>query len=103
LRLEKLGLKLEKSKAPTERLAVDRAEKESCGELDRPIDFEHGNCFTTVRKFLRARLNAERLGCDLCIERIDIGNVDRARYEWLALRCQAGDPGAFEGQKNLLD
>lgn len=21
---------------------------------------------------------------------------DRARYEWLALRCQAGDPGAFE-------
>ena len=23
-------------------------------------------------------------------------NEDRARYEWLALRCQAGDPGAFE-------
>jgi RNA polymerase sigma-70 factor (ECF subfamily) len=23
-------------------------------------------------------------------------NQDRARYEWLALRCQAGDPGAFE-------
>lgn len=21
---------------------------------------------------------------------------DRARYEWLALRCQAGDPGAFD-------
>jgi len=23
-------------------------------------------------------------------------NEDRALYEWLALRCQAGDPGAFE-------
>ena len=23
-------------------------------------------------------------------------NEDRARYEWLALRCQMGDPGAFE-------
>ncbi|HEX9198866.1 MAG TPA: RNA polymerase sigma factor [Acidobacteriaceae bacterium] len=23
-------------------------------------------------------------------------NEDRARYEWLALRCQAGEPGAFE-------
>ena len=23
-------------------------------------------------------------------------NEDRARYEWLALRCQAGDAGAFE-------
>lgn len=23
-------------------------------------------------------------------------NEDRAQYEWLALRCQAGDPGAFE-------
>ena len=23
-------------------------------------------------------------------------NQDRARYEWLALRCQAGDSGAFE-------
>ena len=29
-------------------------------------------------------------------EAADMDNEDRARYEWLALRCQAGDPGAFE-------